>query len=88
MSLRRCNEGENRHWFCRFHFVGRFGLAKSVCDIHAEAVNDGAEATPYGSVARHLDCTNANGDPVNTIIIGDESLSLQACPRNNDASSQ
>ena len=30
-----------------------FGLEESVCEIHAEAANDGAEATSPGNRTRH-----------------------------------
>ena len=50
---RTCGEGGDKHWFGTFHFDWWFGHAESVHKIHAEAANDGAKATPYGSLAGH-----------------------------------
>ena len=34
-------------------FTDDFGHAESVCEIHAEAANDRAEATPSGNIGEH-----------------------------------
>ena len=42
--LRTGRRGRGKHWIGAYHFDCGFGLEESVCEIRAEAANDGAEA--------------------------------------------